>query len=69
VTVTETAASKNLEIRSPLLRFRERANCQNCELHEACKVDKLLELRCILALIADCQHNTMRLNATRGTRL
>jgi hypothetical protein len=62
----ETATPKNPVIHSPLIRFRKRANCQNCKLHDACKVDKLLELRCILALIADSQHNTMQLNAIRG---
>jgi len=53
--------TKNQAMHSPLLRFRKRANCQRCELRDACKVDKLLELRCILALIADSQHNNMRL--------
>ena len=60
----------NQGIPSPLLRFRKRAHCQNCELHNACRVDKLLELRCILALLADSQHNAcmyLQLIAERGT--
>lgn len=50
------ATLNNQVIRSPLLRFRKRANCKECTLHDACLSDKNLETRCILALIADNLH-------------
>ncbi len=66
MTATEATAPKNKVTHSPLLTFRKRAHCKQCELRDACLIDKTLEMHCIMALIADSQHNTMRLNATRG---
>jgi len=60
------AHTQNKVFHSPLLRFRQRAHCKNCELHNACKVDKLLELRCILTLIADSLHTNTQLNTLRS---
>lgn len=65
MTATEAAAPKNKVRHSPILRSRKRANCNECPLCDTCLSDKTLEIRCILALIADSQHNTMRLNAVK----
>lgn len=63
------ATPKNQVIHSPLLRFRKRAHCQTCPLHDACLSDKTLENRCILALIADSLHTNTQLNTLRGAHL
>ena len=62
----EAATTKNQLVHSPLLRFRMRAHCKNCELYNACRIDRQLERNCILALQADSQHFNTQLNKTRG---
>lgn len=68
-TPSATAVSKKQVIHSPLIRFRMRAHCQQCSLHNACLSDKTIEQHCILALIADSLHTNTRLNTVRGAHL
>lgn len=67
--MTDQPTPKNKVIHSPLLRFRKRAHCESCPLRDACKIDKYLEISCILALVADSLHINSRLNALRGAHL
>jgi len=60
---------KKQVIHSPLLRFRMRAHCKECDLYNACLSDKTIEQHCILALIADSLHVNTRFNALRGAHL
>ena len=63
---TEATTTKNV-VHSPLLRFRIKAHCNMCPLSDACKSDKTIEIRCILALIADNQHLNTQSKTIRGT--
>ena len=65
---TPKGAPKNTVVHSPLLRFRKRAHCQECSLHDACLNDKTIEIRCLIALIADCLYTTSQLNTLRGAQ-